>query len=145
MPRCVLDTQVLLDWVLFDDARTQSWAQSIQQGHVAWVYCPSMRDEALRVVHYPALARRFDPADSAAKIDACFDRWGRCCASSPGQRRLICADPNDQMFLDLALVQAAIALLSRDRAVLKLARSARPLGLMIGAPEHIDAPCGSGG
>lgn len=140
MPRCVLDTQVLLDWVLFDDPRTQTWAQSIQRGGVAWVYCPSMHAEALRVVHYPALTRRFDPADSAARVDACFARWGQCCANPPAQRRLVCSDPYDQMFLDLALTQTAATLLSRDRAVLRLALSARSLDLVIGAPETIDAP-----
>ena len=139
-PRCVLDTQVLLDWVLFDDPRTQTWARSIRRGGVAWLYCPSMQDEALRVVHYPALTRRFDPADSAARVDACFARWGQCCPNPPGQRRLICSDPDDQMFLDLALTQTAVTLLSRDRAVLRLASSARPLGLVIGTPENIGAP-----
>ncbi len=140
MPRCVLDTQVLLDWVLFDDPRTRAWAQAIQRGRVAWVYCPSMQDEALRVIHYPALTRRFDPADSAARVNAGFARWGRCCASPAAQRRLICADPDDQMFLDLALSQTAVTLLSRDRAVQRLALSAKALGLAIGAPEKIDAP-----
>ena len=139
-PRCVLDTQVLLDWVLFDDPRTRAWADAIEHQRVAWIYGPAMQSEALRVVHYPALARRFDPVVSAAKIAERFARLGQCCAEPLGQRQLICSDADDQMFLDLALAQTAATLLSRDRAVLRLARSARNLGLVIGTPENIDAP-----
>ena len=139
-PRCVLDTQVLLDWVLFDDPRTRAWADAIEHQRVVWIYGPAMQSEALRVVHYPALARRFDPVVSAAKIAERFARSGQCCAESQGQRLLICTDADDQMFLDLALAQSATTLLSRDRAVLRLARSARSLGLVIGTPEQTDLP-----
>lgn len=139
-PRCVLDTQVLLDWVLFDDQRTCLWAQAIERCSVHWIYCAAMQTEALRVVHYPALSKRFDPALSAEKVNACFARWGQCCADPPGQRRLICTDPDDQVFLDLALAQNAATLLSRDQAVLRLARQASRLGLRISPSESAPPP-----
>lgn len=136
---CVLDTQVLLDWALFDDPRVRPWAEVIRRGSVRWIYCAAMQVEALRVVHYPALAKRFEPQASADKVADCFSRWGQCCADPPSQRQLICSDPDDQVFLDLALAQSAAKLLSRDQAVLRLARAARSLGLAIGAPEQIAA------
>ena len=46
-----------------------------------------------------------------------------------------CTDPDDQKFIDLALHSGAQWLLSRDRAVLKLAREARQRGLAIVAPH----------
>ena len=42
-----------------------------------------------------------------------------------------CTDPDDQKFIDFALRSGASALLTRDRAVLKLARGARGRGLWI--------------
>ncbi len=137
---CVLDTQVLLDWVLFDDPRVRPWAQAIQCRKVRWIYCAAMQAEALRVVHYPALAKRHDPALSLQNLTACFARWGQPCVTPPAQRQLVCADPDDQMFFDLALAQRAASLLSRDRAVLQLARRASTLGLHISPPEGALAP-----
>lgn len=137
---CVLDTQVLLDWALFNDPRVQPWVQALQNQTVRWIYNAAMHDEALRVVHYPALAKRHDPAVSAQSVTACFARWGQLCATPAAQRQLVCRDPDDQMFLDLALAQRATHLLSRDRAVLQLARRAGPLGLHISAPEGTPAP-----
>jgi predicted nucleic acid-binding protein len=45
-----------------------------------------------------------------------------------------CTDPDDQVFIDLALACKARWLLSKDRALLKLARRARALGLSIQPP-----------
>jgi predicted nucleic acid-binding protein len=49
--------------------------------------------------------------------------------------RLRCTDPDDQKFIDAAIVSAQW-LISRDRAVLKLARRAAALGLRIVTPER---------
>ncbi|MGE0073447.1 MAG: putative toxin-antitoxin system toxin component, PIN family [Thiomonas sp.] len=132
----VIDTQVVLDWVLFDDPRVQPWAQAIAAQRVRWIYTADMRAEALRVVHYPALAKRFEPQQAAQKLVLAFARWGRCHAAGAAQRRLSCADADDQMFIDLALARRAAALLSRDRAVLRLARRALELELRITTPEQ---------
>ena len=42
-----------------------------------------------------------------------------------------CTDADDQKFIDLALGARAVALLSADRAVLRLARRAAAFGLVI--------------
>jgi len=49
--------------------------------------------------------------------------------------RLICRDPDDQMFIDLAVEAKARWLISRDRAVLALAKRARAFGVEILTPE----------
>jgi predicted nucleic acid-binding protein len=46
-----------------------------------------------------------------------------------------CTDTDDQKFIDLALAHGARWLLSRDRAVLKLGRRTRVLGLEVLTPE----------
>jgi predicted nucleic acid-binding protein len=47
---------------------------------------------------------------------------------------LRCSDPDDQVFLELALAHGATWLLSHDRALLRLARRTRALGLHIVKP-----------
>jgi predicted nucleic acid-binding protein len=53
---------------------------------------------------------------------------------------LHCRDPDDQMFLDLALAAGARWLVSRDRALLHLRRRAQSHGLAIVTPEQWQAP-----
>ncbi|MFT7776961.1 putative toxin-antitoxin system toxin component, PIN family [Roseateles sp.] len=50
--------------------------------------------------------------------------------------RLVCRDPDDQKFIDLALAARARWLISRDKAVLALAKRARLRGLAILTPER---------
>ncbi len=47
-----------------------------------------------------------------------------------------CTDEDDQIFIDLALSQQARWLITRDRAVLKLAARCQRLGLMVLTPEQ---------
>ncbi len=49
--------------------------------------------------------------------------------------RMRCTDADDQKFIDLALAHDARWLLSRDRAVLKLARRTHALGLEVLTPD----------
>lgn len=134
-PSCLLDTHVVLDWVLFDDPRVRAWTGAIMQRRLRWIYSAGMLDEALRVVCYPALARRHDPAGSATRVERCFADWGDRLAAAPTQSALSCADVDDQMFVDLAVRHGARWLLTRDHALLRLARPAAARGLRIVAPE----------
>ena len=52
------------------------------------------------------------------------------------QRRPQCTDTDDQKFIELALDAGAQWLITRDRALLKLARRARSLSLAIVTPER---------
>ena len=76
--------------------------------------------------------------DQPASVWSAWERWAVCVEpavpslASP----LRCTDPDDQKFLDLALQLGRCTLLSRDRAVLKLARRAAPLGVTIQSPLH---------
>jgi predicted nucleic acid-binding protein len=50
--------------------------------------------------------------------------------------RLHCSDPDDQKFIDLAICAGAHTLVSRDKALLKLARKARERhGLLVRTPQ----------
>lgn len=132
-PAIVLDTNVVLDWMLFADPSATTLVSALHQRRVRWLASASMRDELAHVLGRGlARARMADPDALLALWDACAERQPEPCAG----HRLRCTDPDDQKFIDLALSSGARWLVSRDRAVLKLARRAGALGLTIVAPRH---------
>ena len=117
----VIDTNVALDWLLFDDPAARPIATARAAGRLQWLACPSMRGEFLRVVHRADMAprRNVDPAALVALWDAAV-----CLRPDPPQGRhahLTCADGDDQAFIDLAVAEQARWLFTRDKALLQLA------------------------
>jgi predicted nucleic acid-binding protein len=133
-PAMVLDTNAVLDWLVFGDPGMQAVATAIQDGAVRWLASPRMREELLRALAYPALAR-WKP-DGERTLTA-FDRWALICpepiATASGPQ--VCSDPDDQVFYDLAVQHQARWLLSHDRALHKLARHAGRAGVQILRPR----------
>ena len=129
-PRVVLDTNVLLDLWVFDDPGTRWRAAAIAARRVA-----ALRTVAIDVELMDVLGRaRFglDP-QRQRQILAAWQATSEC-APAPPLAALICSDPDDQKFLDLALHARAALLFTKDRALLKLRRRAAPLGLAIARP-----------
>ncbi len=132
-PRAVIDTQVLLDWLVFADARVARWVDAVTGGAVVWISCPAMRTEFAHMVAHPRFLRWAPQSEQALSIFDCHAvMHDDPTTSSP---RLRCRDPDDQVFVDLALAHHARWLITRDKALLALARRARPLGLEILKPE----------
>jgi len=129
----VLDTNVVLDWLAFRDASSHPVSEAIRSGRCRWHATAAMRLELERVLTYKNLSRvNFEPAMVLSNWDA----WVTPIEpAAPSPNPLRCTDPDDQKFIDLGLQLGGCTLLSRDRAVLKLARRARPLGLTIAAPQ----------
>ena len=44
-PGLILDTNAVLDWLVFRDARMHGWALAIEQAQVLWLTCAPMREE----------------------------------------------------------------------------------------------------
>lgn len=140
-PRVVLDTNVCLDLFVFDDPRTARLHAALRAGGLHAVTVPACRDEWRRVLAYRVLA--LDDARRAAALaayDALHLDLGPDLADvAPATALPRCADPDDQKFLELALTGEARWLLSRDRALLALARRTRRAGLFdILEPERWD-------
>jgi predicted nucleic acid-binding protein len=135
-PAIVLDTNVVLDWLLFADPSVARLAMAVESRQLRWIATAEMRDELAEVLRRGlADARGVD----ARPVLAAFDAFAAMLTEPqpvPRAARLICTDPDDQKFLDLAQTSGARWLLSRDRAVLKLARRAAGGGLTISTPEH---------
>lgn len=136
LPGIVLDTNVLLDWLVFGDPSCVGFSGAILAGQLRWLAAHPMREEWNDV-----LARGVG-ANRSPEVAALADIWSRHAnilpapaSQAPGRPfDCRCTDPDDQIFIDLALSSGARWLLSRDRAVLKLARSARCRGLLILPP-----------
>jgi len=129
----VLDTNAVLDWLVFNDSRIVALATAIQTRQVIWVATPRMREELLRTLSYPTLAK-WKP-DCKRTLTA-FDHWTMRCAeperSSHGP--LLCGDPDDQVFIDLAVAVHARWLVTHDRALHRLKRPAARLGVQVLRP-----------
>lgn len=135
----VLDTNVALDLLWFDDPRTRPLAAALEGGHARLLSAPSLRDELARQLRSARLARWARAPEQAAAALQRYDSWchrGAYATEPPPARRpaLRCSDTDDQVFIDLALCNGARWLLSRDHALLKLARHAWPWGLRIATP-----------
>ena len=130
MPLLVIDTNIVLEWLWFRDLRCDVLGQAVGSGQVQWIASAAMHDELAHVLTRGITAW---PRGDAGAVMQGWQRW--VLPTEPDARPtppgLRCTDPDDQKFIDLAWQSGAAALLSRDRALLKLARRARAHGLRI--------------
>ena len=132
-PRVVLDTNVVLDWLLFEEPAVAALAQAISMGRLRWAVTAAMRDELAHVLARGLAAAR---GKEASALLAAWDRHAVPHPEPPARPLLRVTDPDDQKFVDLALCVRARWLVSRDRAVLKLARRAAASGTAIVTPAN---------
>jgi predicted nucleic acid-binding protein len=128
----VLDTQVVLDWLVFRDISTAPLARSLELGSLRWLTSDAMQGE-LQHVLARGIAAAWGPDHMA--ISRVIGRLAlRFEARDTPRPQLLCSDPDDQMFIDLALAAGAQWLFTRDRALLRLARRARERGVIVLRP-----------
>jgi predicted nucleic acid-binding protein len=130
----VLDTNVCLDLFVFHDPRWAPLLAALEAGTVQAVTRADCRDEYRIVLHYPHL-----PLDDSSRLRAeeRFDALIRVVAPDAKAVRLpVCTDRDDQKFLELARDIGAAILVTKDKALLKLARRTAREGLFrIMTPE----------
>lgn len=139
MDALVIDTNVVLDLYLFDDPSAAPLRQALEEGRLSWLASAAMRDELLRVLDYPQIARHLT-AEGAAPVLAAFDRHARLHEAAP-RCAYVCRDADDQKFIDLAAAHGA-GLISKDAAVLSMARRLQRLGVRVArawAPQSAGA------
>ena len=124
-PVLVLDTNVVLDLLHFDDATARPLLHALEAGRVCCVVSDATLDEWGRVLAYPEFS-----LDAARQV-ALFERYRSL--SVPESARSVadlslprCSDPDDQKFIELAAASHARGLVSKDRAVLRLCRRCAP-------------------
>jgi len=129
--RAVIDTNVLLDFWVFDDPAARTLRAAIEERRVGTLRSGAVIDELVDVLMRPkfdiSTDRRFEILRHWDELATAVERTD----AAP----LLCSDPSDQKFLDLAFTSGADWLVTKDKALLKLARHARRLGLLIAVPE----------
>ncbi len=125
--RVVLDTNVCLDLFVFRDPRWGALLTALKSAAVEAVTSENCRNEWLRVLDYQNLAL---DAGSKRQAIADFDALIACIAPEPRLTALpVCTDKDDQKFLELARDAEAQCLITKDKALLKLARKMNRSGL----------------
>lgn len=128
--RIVIDTNVCLDLFLFRDPCWSGLLQALQEGRLQAVTRSDCRQEWLYVLDYPQWRI---PPEARPDIAARFDATITClpaeeCPPLPFLLPL-CKDRDDQKFLEIARDASAAVLLTKDKALLKLARRTAKHGL----------------
>jgi len=132
--RLVLDTNVWIDWLVFDDPSIAPLRAAQQAGGLQILIDDACLEELKVVLAYPEL--KLD--ESQIRIH--LETVDRCVVRHVGQRKAValprCSDPDDQKFLTLAGDASADWLLTRDKALLGLNRRLKAAGFRIGSPSE---------
>ncbi len=131
--RVALDTNVWLDWLVFDDPLIQPLKAAVAAGRADIVIDDPCEDELIRVLAYPVRKVVPEAAVQTARLAECRRltagfRIQDAGFSDPDPARAplpVCSDPDDQKFLELARNAGVDCLVTKDRALLVLARHKR--------------------
>lgn len=119
--RAVLDTNVVLALWVFDDTRLRRLRGACEAGALKLLTNRQCLAEFARVLHYPEFA--LDEQGIAALLTRYRRLTEEVVASGVGREVLPpCTDADDQKFLELAWDGDAHLLVTRDKALLRLAR-----------------------
>jgi len=137
--RIVLDTNIWLDWLVFDDPAVMPLKSACSDGLIRIAINAACLEELGRVLAYPEFE-----VDAATR-NALFTQV-RACTYRADTRLLSplprCTDPDDQKFLELARDAKADWLITKDKALLSLGKKRLAgTGFRIGLPEHWSAEC----
>ncbi|MFZ6845180.1 putative toxin-antitoxin system toxin component, PIN family [Undibacterium sp. RuTC16W] len=133
--RVVLDTNVCLDLFVFRDQRWILLMNGLNDGSIQAITRDDCRQEWLAVLNYPHLPVQMDLKENIIQE---FDRL--IDLQTPSEQLTtklpVCSDKDDQKFLEIARDTKVDVLVTKDKALLKLARKTRQLGLYeIETPE----------
>jgi len=124
-PRIVLDTNVWLDWLLFEDPDIAPLRALRERGAVEILIDAACEAELADVLARPFARRTLEAPAQAAALAACRRAATRVetrLSDAERARLPLCRDRDDQKFLELALAAGADCLLTRDRELLALSR-----------------------
>lgn len=136
--RLVLDTNVWLDWLVFSDTGLEPVKSLVNEGKAEIIIDTDCDAELVRVLDYPLQKWTLD-ADAQAACIRRFRSIARLASAAPVPGLPQCRDPDDQKFLILAAGADAHYLLTKDHALLKLAKARYRLPFHIVTPEGFRA------
>ena len=135
--RLVLDTNVWIDWLVFDDPAIAPLKAAHRDGRVHIVVDEACLQELNAVLAYPEFGLDdTQKADHLAEVARCtirhVDQQPTRAVALPR-----CSDPDDQKFLELARDARADWLLTKDKALLRLGKKKLlAAGFRAGTPQQ---------
>lgn len=119
----VLDTNVWLDWLLFDDPSVMALKAAVKERRAEIVIDAPCEAELVRVLAYDLGRHSIGAQQQAACLAECrrIAKWLEKAVDFGALPR--CPDPKDQIFLEAAAAAKADYLVTKDRDLLELARS----------------------
>jgi putative PIN family toxin of toxin-antitoxin system len=139
--KLILDTNVVLDWLVFRDATVADLQSALDSGRVEIVTHAPAVDELRRVLAYSRfelaaheqqeMLARYDSQTRRVTLPA---ELGGLPAGFPR-----CRDRDDQHFLTLAYFEPAALLVSKDAAILELTRRVQKFGITVLDPRQLAA------
>lgn len=141
--KLILDTNVVLDWLVFRDTRVAGLQPALDQGRIEIVTHEPAIEELRRVLAYPQFNLPIDQQQEVLSLYSSqshlvnlpdglhLDNLGL----PPGFPR--CRDRDDQHFLALAYHERAAGLVSKDAAILKLTKRAQKFGVTVLDPQQL--------
>lgn len=142
--RLVLDTNVWLDWLVFNDDGIAAISNAVEAEGAEIFVTTDCERELARVLTYPMRKTPLD-AGTQAEYLARFHRLACLRDHAPNGDAVAlpcCADVDDQKFLELARDCRADFLITRDRDLLVFARRKyQPLPFRIVTPLQFAAAC----
>lgn len=139
----VLDTNVVLDLFMFRDPVVAPIEQALRAGHLHCVSDAPCLEELRRVLAY----RQFGL--DRGEMEQIMREYVAMARFHPDIEALdvrssclpLCRDPDDQKFLQLAGAAQAQWLVTKDKALLALARKKKRLGFAIVSPARAAELC----
>ena len=133
-PSCVLDTNVVLDILLFADKNTKSIQKSLASGQL------------LALGHYDTLYEFTDVISRSqfklteSQIKEKLHAWIKLhwLIKEPLPTEGYCKDHDDDKFFNLARLCSARYLISKDKKVLKAKGKAKQFGCIVIKPENLN-------
>ena len=128
-PRLVLDTNVILDLLVFKDPSTERIRLLLDANQVDAVRTPASMAELIDVIGRPAF--KLSREDQATIVQA-WETSSRLLENTAIESAPFnCRDPDDQVFIDMAYSIRPAFLLSKDLRVLELRNIAKHHGVEI--------------
>ena len=107
----VIDTNIVLDILVFADAAAAPLRQALADGKFQWLATQAMRDELERVLAYPQIVARLAFYRlTVEEVLSAFDATVRLC-DAPGKSALTCRVADDQKFIDLSITHKSLLLI----------------------------------
>jgi len=119
--KLVLDTQIWLDWLVFDDPGVRRMRNAVHLGHAEIVIDAACDAELERVLAYDLGKHSISPEAQLAALEQAR-RLAKRVEVVPLKGLPPCRDPDDQKFIQLAAATQADALVTKDRELLRMKR-----------------------